>query len=111
MTSPSDAPGKLGKQGTETKLEAVIREKLEALHWRYLDMSSESLEEHQIKSILSAVLSVVQQELAAAELEGWLDCLRNVRGSLRDHPDLGGDTEVMAEVERICAKRNSEMFE
>ncbi len=37
----------------------------------------------------------------AAQLQGWQDCLRQVRGSVEGYPYHGGDIEIMTAIDRI----------
>jgi hypothetical protein len=34
-------------------------------------------------------------------IDGWNACLDSIRASLREYPNVGGDIEIMKEVERI----------
>lgn len=40
-----------------------------------------------------------------AEHKGWLDCLRNVQGSIEGYPNHGGDIEIMKGIERIVEEK------
>lgn len=40
-----------------------------------------------------------------AEHKGWLDCLRNVQGSIEGYPNNGGDIEIMKGIERIVEEK------
>lgn len=37
-------------------------------------------------------------------MSGWQQCLDSVRASLRDYPNVGGDADIMAEVDRLIKK-------
>lgn len=43
----------------------------------------------------------VMDGISLGRIEGWQDCLRMVRGSIKGYPDHGGDQAIMDAIQKI----------
>lgn len=64
-----------------------------------------------VDAALAALALTPGEALERVRLEGWQDAISAVRASLKDYPNLGGDVQIMTEVERLRREAQSEVWD